>query len=100
MCTVLGGMLLWAGAARADITSTNAAAIVVFPKLRVDSDSSSTRRIDTEIQLTNTSENAVSVRCFYVNANGHCSNDPFESCDPTAVGAVTAERCGSVFAVC
>ncbi len=78
--TVLGGMLLWAGAARADVTSTNPAAIVVYPKIVVDT--SSENNIDTIIQLTNTAPNPVNVRCFYVNANGHCGNSPFAICDP------------------
>jgi hypothetical protein len=75
---LLGGMLLWAGAARADISSTNPAAIVVFPKLVVDTSNG----LDTVIQLTNTAPHPVNVRCFYVNANGHCSNDPADICDP------------------
>lgn len=76
--TLLGGMLLWAGAARADISSTNPAAIVVFPKLVVNT----TEGVDTIVQLTNTAPNPVSVRCFYVNASGHCSNSPTTFCHP------------------
>jgi len=100
VCAVLGGMLLWASAARADVTSTNAAAILVFPKVRVDTTTSTTHLIDTEIQLTNTSSNPVNVRCFYVNANGHCSNAPSISCDPSATGVAIATRCESQFAAC
>lgn len=82
---LLGGMLLWAGAARADISSTNPAAIVVFPKLVVDTaHQGDGYGIDTIIQLTNTAPNPVNVRCFYVNANGHCSNAPTVICDPGA----------------
>jgi hypothetical protein len=98
VCMFLGGMLLWAGAARADITTTNAAAIVVFPKLLLDS--SAGHQVDTVIQLTNTSTDPVNVRCFYVNANGHCSNDPTIVCDPGAPGAFTAVQCGNPFAFC
>ena len=36
--------------------------------------------IDTIIQLTNTSEFLTRVKCFYVNANGHCSNDETTIC--------------------
>lgn len=87
VCTVLGGMLLWAGAARADISSTNPAAIVVYPKILVDttSDVDESEWTDTIIQLTNTASNPVNVRCFYVNANGHCSQAPFTICDPDGV---------------
>jgi hypothetical protein len=75
---LLGGALLWASAARADISSTNPAALVVFPKLVVDTSNG----LDTVIQLTNTASDPVHVRCFYVDVNGHCSNDPSEICDP------------------
>ena len=86
---LLGGVLLWAGAAHADISSTNAAAIVVFPKLVVDTSAvMSDARVDTVIQLTNTAPRAVNVRCFYVNANGHCSNDPISFCDPGQASSV------------
>ncbi len=75
-CMLLGAMLLWAGAARADVSSTNPAAILIFPKVVVDDG------INTEIQLTNTSSDPVNVRCFYINANGHCANAPATVCDP------------------
>ena len=39
---------------------------------------------DTIIQLTNTSTDPVNVRCFYVEANGHCSNDPSQVCNPNS----------------
>jgi hypothetical protein len=77
VCALLGGVFLWAAAASADVTSDNAAAIVVFPKLVLDADEG----IDTEIQLSNTSDQPVNVRCFYVNANSHCSNEPDEVCN-------------------
>lgn len=89
---LLGGVLLWAGAARADISSTNPAAIVVFPKLVVDTSNG----YDTVIQLTNTSADPVNARCFYVNANGHCSTSG-SICDPGLVSASqscsSTERC-------
>jgi hypothetical protein len=75
-CMLLGAMLLWAGAARADVSSTNPAAILIFPKVVVD------EGIDTGIQLTNTSSAPVNIRCFYVNANGHCANAPTTVCNP------------------
>ncbi len=78
-CALMGGGLLLAGAARADVTSTNSAGLVVFPKLVVDTRGDG--RTDTIIQLTNTSSQAVNVRCFLVNANGHCSNTG-DICNP------------------
>ena len=73
-CALLGGGLLLAGVARADVTSTNGAGLVVFPKLVVDTRGSEATGTDTIIQLTNTSNEPVNVRCFLVNANGHCAN--------------------------
>src|SRR5215831_11079853 len=80
VCAVLGGLLVWAGVARAEVTSTNPAAIVVFPKIIVDTGGSA--RTDTIVQLTNTAPTPINVRCFYVNANGHCANDGTTICDP------------------
>lgn len=58
------------------VTTETSAAIVVFPKIRVDD----SRGVDTIIQLTNTSEFLTKTHCFYVNANGHCSNAPNTIC--------------------
>ncbi len=86
----LGTVVMVAGAARAqDISSTNPAAILVFPKLAYDS----TAGVDTTIQVSNTSDSPVNVRCFYVNANGHCSNAPFAICDPSGVNTCEMGVC-------
>ena len=37
VCAILGGVFLWAGTARADVTSDRAAGILVIPKLIFDS---------------------------------------------------------------
>ncbi|MGD9762864.1 MAG: hypothetical protein AB7V27_04030 [Candidatus Binatia bacterium] len=79
-CAVLGGMILNAGLVRADVTSDRPAGLIVVPKLVFDSSgvlgsgTGSGNPVDTEIQLTNTSDVPVRLRCFYVNANSHCSN--------------------------
>ncbi|GBD27199.1 hypothetical protein HRbin30_02543 [bacterium HR30] len=62
----------------ADVSSTNPAAILVFPKVVVDT----SNNIDTFIQISNTADQPVNVRCFYVNANGRCSTFPFQVCNP------------------
>ncbi len=85
----LGGIAVWSGVARADVSSTNPAAILVFPKL-VFSTGAST---DTIVQVSNTANHPVNVRCFYVNANGHCSNNPSSICDPYTLEGSTS--CGS-----
>jgi hypothetical protein len=59
-----------AGPAAAEIASDKAAALLVFPAIQV----SSVDGVDTLVQLSNTSDQAVDVHCFYVNANSHCSN--------------------------
>lgn len=58
------------------VTTNTSAGIVIWPKIKVDTDED----VDTIVQLTNTSEFLVKVHCFYVNANGHCSNDPDTVC--------------------
>ncbi len=70
--------LMLGSTAMADLTSTNPAAVLVYPKLVANA----SEDVDTIIQLTNSSSQPASVRCFYVNANGHCSNDPELVCDP------------------
>jgi hypothetical protein len=75
-------MLLCVGAARGDVSTTNPAAIVIFPKVLVSVPPVSATRTDTIVQLTNTSTSPVNVRCFLVNANGHCSNNPGIICNP------------------
>lgn len=87
VCAFVAGVALWSGAARADVTSTNAAAILIYPKLLVNTLLPGFQ-LDTLIQMTNTSAEPVNVRCYYVNANGHCSNN-FSVCDPNA-----ANTCG------
>jgi len=72
----LAGMVLLAGAARADLTTDKSAAIVVFPFLTGGEGArfGLTGGVDTIIQLSNASPHQIGVRCFLVNANSHCSN--------------------------
>lgn len=86
VCAILGGLFLWAGAARADVASDRAAAILVVPKVVFDSNgkySPNDKPTDTEIQVTNVSNQPVNVRCFYVDAVSHCSNSPSDACFTT-----------------
>jgi hypothetical protein len=71
--------------ALADVASDQAAAILVFPKILVDTSTPpNTKRgpIDTLIRVSNTSDKPISMSCFYINANGHCTNAPTIVCDP------------------
>src|SRR6185503_6095932 len=84
----------WAGTAAADVTSDEAAGVVVFPKVVVNDDEG----IDTFLQLSNTSGEQVYVQCFYVNANSHCTNDPELVCstnDDCALDMVTGTGGGA-----
>lgn len=65
-----------AATARADVQSDQAAAILVFPKLLVDTDVG----IDTLIRLNNASNSPITLQCFYVNATPHCRDAAELSC--------------------
>ncbi len=60
---------------RADIASDKPAAIVIYPKIQVDTrQTNSQETINTIVRLTNTNQTSpVNAHCFYVNANSHCS---------------------------
>lgn len=59
------------------VTTNTSAGVVIFPKIRVDASNA----VDTLVQLTNTSTFLTRAHCFWVNANGHCNNDPAVVCD-------------------
>lgn len=63
----------FAGAALAEITTDHAAAILVFPKVLVDTESPE-GRLDTFITISNISTQPINVLCFYVNATPRCDN--------------------------
>lgn len=70
-----GIFAIGASQAAADIASDKSAAIVVYPKISVDTTSGE----DTVIRLANTNETTpILAHCFYIDANSHCdggSND-------------------------
>ena len=70
------------------VASDRAAGYVVFPKVLVDSSDifNQGRRVDTLIQLTNTSPSAGCqvVECFYINATKHCSKSTNGPCRTNA----------------
>jgi len=80
---VVGGLssalCIVAAGARAEIASDRAAAIVIFPKVLVDVSSG----LNTMIRLSNTSNYAQNVMCFYVNVTPHCmGGEPDDTCFP------------------
>ncbi|GIW40534.1 MAG: hypothetical protein KatS3mg076_1111 [Candidatus Binatia bacterium] len=78
---VSSAVLLLAGVAHAGLSATKPAGLLVFPKLVV------TENEDTLIQVSNTADEPVHVRCYLVNANAHCSNNPQQVCS-------SSEECG------
>ena len=91
-CALIGALaaLFVGGVARADVASDTGAAILVFPKIVVDTADpprTSRGRVDTLIRISNLSTKLISMHCFWVNANGHCSNDPSVFCDPNALSS-------------
>lgn len=64
-------LLLVAAPLHAAPTSDQPSAIVIFPYLVTNSG----RGIDTNVRLTNTSNNALAARCFYENHTAHCDVD-------------------------
>ncbi len=72
----------------AHVASDVPAAILVFPKVVVDTadpPATARGRVDTLIRISNSSNQPVSMKCFWVNANGHCSTSPSTICDPNLV---------------
>lgn len=88
--TIVGTMLLFAASANADIVSDQSGAILIFPKITVDTDGVLGDPQDTIIQMTNTSNSVISARCFYVNATGSCSNGAGPCTEQTV-----EQNCGS-----
>jgi hypothetical protein len=70
----------FAASARADVASDQPGAILIYPKIVVDTSGIFGPPTDTEIQLTNTSDSIISTRCFLVNATSYCSNSPTTPC--------------------
>jgi hypothetical protein len=82
--------------ARALTTSDQAAAIVIWPKIVVDTSGRFGAPSDTWIQLSNTdTSDAKAAHCFYVNGNSHCANHPSVVCQ-------SSENCqfGNQFDAC
>jgi hypothetical protein len=83
---VLAVALGIAATSRADMASDEAAAIVVFPKILVDTSAG----LDTYIRLSNTSDREISVNCFYVNVTPKCTLST-RSCFPDPNDCENAE---------
>lgn len=81
------------GSASADVASDKPGAILIFPKVVVDSSGSLFGApTDTEIQITNASNSVISARCWWVNSTSYCSNNLQPCTSETESGA--SPRCG------
>jgi hypothetical protein len=94
----LGGVRM----VRADVASDKPGAILIFPKIVVDTSGVFGPPTDTEIQITNTSNSVIAARCFIVDDTSHCSNSPSTACTaqlaangaPLGAGGCGAGICG------
>ena len=78
MLGVLLGLSAAPHPAAADVGSDHPAAILVFPKLLVDT----TNGLDTLVRITNVSDQPLNVACFYVNTTPQCLAADGTSCFP------------------
>ena len=86
MVAAVGLLLLAAPAARADVATDRAAALLIFPKIVASNASYSEGggedfTTDTLIQISNTSDTVAQLHCFYIDATSHCSISGY-ACDP------------------
>jgi hypothetical protein len=73
---LVAAAVLWVPApASADTTTDQGAGIVIFPKVKVVTDTDLGPLTDTLIELNNLDRDSqTAAHCFYVNANSHCAN--------------------------
>ena len=108
MSTMMGHMrrVLWgtaggvialfaANAVQAQIASDKPGAVLIFPKIVVDTQGIFGPPTDTEIQMTNTSPRnpVVGARCFLVDATSYCSNSPTTACTAESESDPATRRC-------
>jgi hypothetical protein len=80
--------------ARADVQSDKPGAILIFPKIVVDTAGLLGPPTDTEIQITNTTlASQVSARCWFVDATSRCTNAPATACTLLTEADPTTRRC-------
>jgi len=81
--------VLWGGSiVQAQVVADQPAAILMFPKILVDTSAGQSERVDTLIRISNVSnDRPITLHCFYVNTNGHCRSQSARICDPYTVGA-------------
>ncbi len=83
------------GVARADVASDKPGAILIFPKIIVDSAGvlNGGVAVDTELQLVNASNSLIGARCYIVNTTSHCSSDEQIACRTDLEGNPATRVC-------
>jgi hypothetical protein len=72
---IVTALVISGGVARADIASDKPAAILIYPKVAVNSSNG----VDTVIRMSNTNQtDPILLHCFYLDANSHCSGGSSE----------------------
>ncbi|HVM95638.1 MAG TPA: hypothetical protein VMT89_04585 [Candidatus Acidoferrales bacterium] len=86
LCSLVAGLAVLGSVsmahAAASVASDASGAIIIFPKIVVDTSGQLGPRRDTEIQITNTSNSVIAAKCYWVEATSHCSNDLATACTP------------------
>jgi len=80
LCSLVTAFAVLASSARADVVTEKGASILIFPKVIANADR------DTIIQISNTANNMVHARCFYVDSQlpeGCAVPDPRVGCIPS-----------------
>jgi len=74
LASVVAAAMMLAGAstASADVVSDQSGAVLIFPKVVVDTSGVFGPRTDTELQITNTSNSVISARCVLVDTTPRC----------------------------
>jgi len=92
---VVGAVVAFAatGVARAGVASDKPGAILIFPKIVVDTSGVFGPPTDTELQITNTSNSVIGAKCFIVNATSFCSNAPDVACTAESESSPSTRRC-------
>jgi len=86
LSSVVGGLMLLAsaGVGRADIVADQSGAILIFPKIIVDTSGVFGPPTDTILQITNTSNSVISGHCFVVDTTPRCLGIDEEHPESTA----------------
>jgi hypothetical protein len=86
LSSVVGGLMMLASASvgRADVVADQSGAVLIFPKIIVDTSGVFEAPTDTILQITNTSNSVISAHCFLVDTTPRCIGIDPDQPDHTA----------------